>query len=544
MNVTTQVTQPIAGQRPGTSGLRKKVAVFQQPHYLENFVQAIFDSLEGFAGATLVLGGDGRFHNLAAVQTILRMAAANGFGRVLVGQGGILSTPAASCVIRKHGAFGGIILSASHNPGGPDGDFGIKYNTGNGGPAPEKITDAIYANTQQITRYLTVEAPEIDLATPGTRTVGPMQVEVIDPVADHAELLATLFDFERIGAMLRRPGFRICFDAMHAVTGPYAHEIFVKRLGAPAASVINGVPLPDFGGGHPDPNPTYAEELVKTMFSADAPDFGAASDGDGDRNMIVGRHFIVTPSDSLAVLAANAHLVPGYAAGLKGVARSMPTSAAADRVAAALGIASFETPTGWKFFGNLLDAGKATLCGEESAGTGSDHVREKDGIWAVLFWLDILAARGESVEAIVRDHWRRFGRNFYSRHDYEGVDSAAANALMAHLRESLATLPGRVFGAETVASADDFAYTDPVDGSLSTAQGIRIGLASGSRIVFRLSGTGTEGATLRVYLERFEPDAAKHAVDTQAALAPLIALADQLAGIRERTGRERPTVIT
>jgi phosphoglucomutase len=542
--VITQTTEPIAGQRPGTSGLRKKVTVFQQPSYLENFVQAIFDSLEGFAGKTLVLGGDGRFHNLAAIQTILRMAAANGFGRVLVGQGGILSTPAASCVIRKHQAFGGIILSASHNPGGPDGDFGIKYNTGNGGPAPEKITDAIYANTQKITRYLTVDAPEVDLATLGTRTLGAMQVEVIDPVADHAELLATLFDFDRIGAMLRRPDFRICFDAMHAVTGPYAHEIFVRRLGAPAASVINGVPLPDFGGGHPDPNPTYAEQLVDTMFAADPPDFGAASDGDGDRNMIVGRRFIVTPSDSLAVLAANAHLVPGYAAGLKGVARSMPTSAAADRVAAALGIASFETPTGWKFFGNLLDAGMATLCGEESAGTGSDHVREKDGLWAVLFWLDILAARGESVETIVREHWRRFGRNFYSRHDYEGVDSAAANSLMAHLRDSLATLPGRVFGADTVASADDFAYTDPVDGSLSTAQGIRIGLASGSRVVFRLSGTGTEGATLRVYLERFEPDAAKHGVETQAALAPLIALADQLAGIRERTGRERPTVIT
>jgi len=548
MNVIKQATQPIAGQRPGTSGLRKKVTVFQQPHYLENFVQAIFDSLEGFTGTTLVLGGDGRFHNLAAIQTILRMASANGFARVLVGQGGILSTPAASCVIRKRQAFGGIILSASHNPGGPDGDFGIKYNTGNGGPAPEKITDAIYANTQKITRYLTLDvtldAPEIDLATLGTHTLGAMRVEVIDPVADHAELLATLFDFKRIGAMLRRPDFRICFDAMHAVTGPYAHEIFVKRLGAPAASVINGVPLPDFGGGHPDPNPTYAEELVKTMFTADAPDFGAASDGDGDRNMIVGQRFIVTPSDSLAVLAANAHLVPGYAAGLKGVARSMPTSAAADRVAAALGIASFETPTGWKFFGNLLDAGKATLCGEESAGTGSDHVREKDGIWAVLFWLDILAARGESVEEIVRDHWRRFGRNFYSRHDYEGVDSAAANALMAQLRDSLATLPGRVFGADTVASADDFAYTDPVDGSLSTAQGIRIGLASGSRIVFRLSGTGTEGATLRVYLERFEPDAAKHGIETQEALAPLIALADQLAGIRQRTGRERPTVIT
>ena len=544
MNVIEQPTQPIAGQRPGTSGLRKKVTVFQQPHYLENFVQAIFDSLEGFAGATLVLGGDGRFHNLAAIQTILRMAAANGFGRVLVGQGGILSTPAASCVIRKHQAFGGIILSASHNPGGPEGDFGIKYNTGNGGPAPEKITEAIYANTQKIGRYLTLDAPEIDVTTLGTHTLGAMQVEVIDPVADHAELLATLFDFERIGAMLRRPGFRICFDAMHAVTGPYAHEIFVKRLGAPAASVINGVPLPDFGGGHPDPNPTYAEELVKTMFATDAPDFGAASDGDGDRNMIVGRSFIVTPSDSLAVLAANAHLVPGYAAGLKGVARSMPTSAAVDRVAASLGIASYETPTGWKFFGNLLDAGKATLCGEESAGTGSDHVREKDGVWAVLFWLDILAARGESVEAIVRDHWRRFGRNFYSRHDYEGVDTAAANALMAHLRDSLASLPGRAFGAETIASADDFAYTDPVDGSLSTAQGIRVGLASGSRVVFRLSGTGTEGATLRVYLERFEPDAAKHGAETQAALAPLIALADQLAGIRERTGRERPTVIT
>jgi len=549
MNVIKQSTQPIAGQRPGTSGLRKKVAVFQQPHYLENFVQAIFDSLEGFAGSTLVLGGDGRFHNLAAIQTILRMAAANGFGRVLVGQGGILSTPAASCVIRKRKAFGGIILSASHNPGGPDGDFGIKYNAGNGGPAPEKITDAIYANTQRIARYLTLDAPEIDLVTLGTRMLGAMQVEVIDPVADHAELLATLFDFERIGALLRRPDFRICFDAMHAVTGPYAQEIFVKRLGAPASSVINGVPLPDFGGGHPDPNPTYAEELVKTMFaegsgSQSAPDFGAASDGDGDRNMIVGRRFIVTPSDSLAVLAANAHLIPGYAAGLKGIARSMPTSAAADRVAAALGIASFETPTGWKFFGNLLDAGKATLCGEESAGTGSDHVREKDGVWAVLFWLNILAVRGESVEAIVRDHWRRFGRNFYSRHDYEGVDSAAANALMAHLRESLATLPGRVFDAETVASADDFAYTDPVDGSVSTAQGIRIGLASGSRIVFRLSGTGTEGATLRVYLERFEADAAKHGVETQQALAPLIALADRLAGIRERTGRERPTVIT
>lgn len=549
MQTRTVPTQPIAGQRPGTSGLRKKVAVFQQTPYLENFVQSVFDSLEGFAGQTLVLGGDGRFFNDTAIQTILRMAAANGFGRVLVGQHGILSTPAASCVIRKHAAFGGIILSASHNPGGPDGDFGIKYNTGNGGPAPEKITEAMFANTQQITRYLTVDAADVDLAAIGTSTVGAMAVEVIDPVADHAELLASLFDFERIGLMLRSGSFRMCFDAMHAVTGPYAHEIFVRRLGAPADSVMNGVPLPDFGGGHPDPNPTYAADLIETMFAegpaaTDAPDFGAASDGDGDRNMIVGRRFVVTPSDSLAVLAANATLAPGYAKGLTGVARSMPTSAAVDRVAAQLGIPCFETPTGWKFFGNLLDAGQVTLCGEESAGTGSDHVREKDGIWAVLFWLNILAVRGESVEAILRDHWRTFGRNYYSRHDYEGVDSTAANALMAQLRASLATLPGRTIQGATIASADDFAYTDPVDGSVSSAQGIRIGLADGSRIVFRLSGTGTEGATLRVYLERFEPDAARHAVETQAALAPLIGVAEQLAGIREHTGRTLPTVVT
>ena len=544
MNVITTPTSPIAGQRPGTSGLRKKVTVFQQPNYLENFVQAIFDSLEGLKGQTLVLGGDGRFYNSAAIQIIVHMAAANGFGRVLVGQHGILSTPAASCVIRKHQAFGGIILSASHNPGGPEGDFGIKYNTGNGGPAPEKITEAIFAATQTIARYLTMAAADVDLAVQGETMVAGMAVEVIDSVADHADLLATLFDFDRIGALLRSGSFKMCFDAMHAVTGPYANEIFVKRLGAPASSVMNGVPLPDFGGGHPDPNPTYAEDLIKVMFSDDAPDFGAASDGDGDRNMIVGRHFIVTPSDSLAVLAANAQLVPGYANGLKGVARSMPTSAAVDRVAEKLGIACFETPTGWKFFGNLLDAGKVTLCGEESAGTGSDHVREKDGVWAVLFWLNILAVRRESVEQILRSHWLRFGRNYYSRHDYEGVDSAAANGLIAHLRESLATLPGQTIAGATIASADDFAYTDPVDGSVSTAQGIRIGLKDGSRIVFRLSGTGTEGATLRVYLERFEPDPSKHAVETQAALAPLIALADRLAGIRERTGREQPTVIT
>jgi phosphoglucomutase len=544
MMPVTVPTQPFPGQRPGTSGLRKKVSVFQQPGYLENFVQAIFDSLEGFQGGTLVLGGDGRYHNDVAIQTIVRMAAANGFGRVLVGQHGILSTPAASCVIRKHRAFGGIILSASHNPGGPDGDFGIKYNAVNGGPAPEKLTEAFTARSTSITRYLTLDTPAIDLSRLASTRVADTRIDVIDAVLDHADLLESLFDFGAIRKLIGSGRFRLCFDAMHAVTGPYAHEVLVRRLGAPESAVINGVPLPDFGAGHPDPNPTYATELIETMFGADAPDFGAASDGDGDRNMIVGRRFIVTPSDSLAVLAANAHLVPGYAAGLKGVARSMPTSGAVDRVAQALRIPCFETPTGWKFFGNLLDAGKITLCGEESAGTGSDHVREKDGLWAVLFWLNILAVRGESVEAILRDHWRRYGRNFYSRHDYEGVDSAAAAGLMAALRDSFATLPGRRFGDLVVASADDFAYTDPVDGSVSTGQGVRIGFQDGARIVFRLSGTGTEGATLRVYLERFEADPARHGEDTQAALGPLIGVADAIAGVTQRTGRTRPTVIT
>ena len=556
--VVTVPTRPFAGQRPGTSGLRKKVSVFRQEHYLENFVQSIFDALEGFEGRELVLGGDGRFFNEHAIQVILRMAAAAGFGRVLVGQGGILSTPAASCVVRKRAAFGAIILSASHNPGGPDGDFGIKFNSDNGGPAPEKMTEAIWRKSEAIERYrIEDSAANVDLSRLGDSTVGAMQVEVIDPVVDHADLLATLFDFDAIGMLLRDGRFRMRFDAMHAVTGPYAQEIFVRRLGAPAESVMNGVPLADFGGGHPDPNPTYAEDLIEAMTGADSPEFGAASDGDGDRNMIVGRGFggpfarpfVVTPSDSLAVLAANAHLVPGYANGLKGIARSMPTSRAADRVAAALGVPCHETPTGWKFFGNLLDAGLATLCGEESAGTGSDHVREKDGVWAVLFWLNVVAARRASVEEIVRDHWRRFGRDIYSRHDYEGVDAAAAAGLVDHLREQLPSLPGRRFdradgSMTTVMHADDFAYTDPVDGSVTERQGIRIGFDDGARIVFRLSGTGTEGATLRVYLERFEPDPARQGVDTQAALAPLIELADRIAGIAERTGRTAPTVIT
>ena len=544
MSVKTVPTRPFEGQLPGTSGLRKKVTVFRQPGYLENFVQSVFDAVPGLVGNTLVLGGDGRYYNDRAVQTILRMAAANGVAKVIVGRGGLLSTPAASELIRSRGAHGGLILSASHNPGGPDGDFGIKYNISNGGPAPEKVTEAIHRRTQAIDRYLTVEAADIDLQRDGATTLGAMQVEVVDPVASYARLMQRLFDFERIRALLTRGDFRLCFDAMHAITGPYAHAILEGQLGAPAGSVINGVPLPDFGGGHPDPNPTYADELIGRLFGVDAPDFGAASDGDGDRNMIVGRRFIVTPSDSLAVLAANATLVPGYAAGLKGVARSMPTSGAVDRVAQALGIPCHETPTGWKFFGNLLDAGMATLCGEESAGTGSDHVREKDGLWAVLFWLNILAVRGGSVEQIVREHWQRYGRNVYSRHDYEGVDAAVATQIVADLREALSTLPGREVAGLKIARADDFGYTDPVDGSVSRGQGLRVFFDDGARIVLRLSGTGTEGATLRLYLERFEPDAARHGIETQAALQPLIDAAEVLTGLRARAGRDRPTVIT
>lgn len=544
MKILTVKTRPFTDQRPGTSGLRKPVSVFKREHYLENFVQSIFDCLEGLAGQTLVLGGDGRYHNREAIQVILRMAAANGVGRVLVGRGGILSTPAASCVIRRHKAFGGIVLSASHNPGGPEGDFGIKYNVGNGGPAPEKITEAIYARSKVITEYLTLAPERIDIDSLGTRRLADMVIEVIDPVSDYAALMQDLFDFDRIHGLFNSGMFSLAFDAMHAVTGPYAQEILERRLGAATGSVMNAEPLPDFGGGHPDPNLTYAHDLVEKMFGRDAPALGAASDGDGDRNMILGRNFFVTPSDSLAILAANAHLVPGYRLGIAGIARSMPTSQAADRVAASLGVECYETPTGWKFFGNLLDAGKVTLCGEESFGTGSDHIREKDGLWAVLFWLNLLAVKRESVEKIVRGHWRRFGRNFYSRHDYEGVDADAAEGLIERLRGSLAGLPGRRLGHYTVAYADDFSYTDPVDGSVSERQGVRIGFEGGSRLVFRLSGTGTQGATLRLYAEQYEPDPSKHDQDTQQALGEIIRIADELAEIRTRTGREAPTVIT
>ena len=547
MSIRTVATTPFTDQKPGTSGLRKKVAVFQAPTYLENFVQAVFDTINAPPGSTLVLGGDGRYYNREATQVILKMAAANGFGRVLVGQGGILSTPAASCVIRKHRSFGGLILSASHNPGGPEGDFGIKYNTGNGGPAPEKITDAIFARSRTLDSYRIVDAPDAVLDRLGSQTMGDMKVEVIDPVTDYAELMESLFDFAAIRALIDG-GFRLCFDAMHAVTGPYAREILERRLGAPAGTVINGVPLEDFGGGHPDPNLTYADQLVAIMYGNDdanpAPDFGAASDGDGDRNMILGRHFFVNPSDSLAIIAANAMLAPGYAAGIAGIARSMPTSAAADRVAEKLGVPCYETPTGWKFFGNLMDAGKVTLCGEESFGTGSSHVREKDGLWAVLFWLNILAARRLSVEEVVHRHWAEYGRNVYSRHDYEALPSAVAAGIMAQVQGRFGELPGKVFGDYRVKFCDDFSYTDPIDGSLSKGQGLRIVMDDGSRIVFRLSGTGTEGATLRLYLEAFEADPARQKVDAQQALAGLIDIAHELSQLKQRTGREQPTVIT
>ena len=546
MTIERIATSPIPGMKPGTSGLRKKVTEFASGNYLANFVQSVFNAVrpaDGFGGLTLVVGGDGRYYNAQAIQTVIRIAAANGFGRALVGQGGILSTPAASCVIRKHAAFGGLVLSASHNPGGPDGDFGIKFNAANGGPAPEKITDAIYAESLKIAEILSLGTPDADLSRIASFQVGGMQVEVIDPVADYVELMRELFDFEALRAAFAG-GLRLAFDAMHAVTGPYAHAIFERELGAPAGTVRNGTPLPDFGGHHPDPNLVHAKHLLDLMMGPDAPDLGAASDGDGDRNLIIGRGIFIPPSDSLAMLAANAHLAPAYRGGIAGVARSMPTSAAVDRVAAKLGVPCFETPTGWKFFGNLLDAGRITLCGEESAGTGSNHVREKDGVWAVLLWLSVIAARRQSVAGIAREHWATYGRNYYTRHDYEGIDTGAAQGLMKALGEKLPGLAGTAIGGRTVAKADDFSYTDPVDGSVSKNQGLRVMFEDGARIVYRLSGTGTTGATLRVYIERYEADPALLAQDTQAALADLIATSRDLARLGEFTGSTEPDVVT
>jgi phosphoglucomutase len=544
MQVKQVNTQPFAGQKPGTSGLRKKVTEFQQPGYLENFVQSIFNTIAPCQGKTLVVGGDGRYYNREAIQIIIRMALANGFAKLMVGQGGILSTPAASCVIRKYKTCGGIVLSASHNPGGPKEDFGIKFNAENGGPAAEALTEAIYQQTQQINQYLTLESDDINLDQIGTMQLAGAEIEIFDPVSDYADLMENLFDFPAMKALLTLTDFRMCFDAMHAVTGPYAQEILEHRLAAPPGTVMNATPLPDFGGGHPDPNQVHAHELIVSMRGKQGADFGAASDGDGDRNMVLGRDFYINPCDSLAILAANAHLIPGYSRGISGIARSMPTSRAADRVAEAQGIECYETPTGWKFFGNLLDAGRITLCGEESFGTGSDHVREKDGLWAVLFWLNLLAIKKQSVENIVKAHWAQYGRDYFTRHDYEAVDSEKAQQMIERLRNNLDKLVGQEFGGYMVQAADDFSYQDPVDNSVSTAQGIRIYLGDGGRIVFRLSGTGTQGATLRVYLDCYQNDPDKLQQDPQQALAGLINVADQIAGIAEYTGRSQPDVIT
>ena len=537
-------TAPFEGQRPGTSGLRKKVTVFEQPRYLENFVQSIFDSLEDYQGKTLVIGGDGRYFNRKAIQTIIKMAVANGFGELMIGKGGLLSTPAASCVIRKYQAFGGIILSASHNPGGPTEDFGIKYNISNGGPAPEKVTEAIYANTQKIESYKIADTPDVDLDMIGEKVLGETKIKIIDPVTDYAQMMSKLFDFDLIRRLFEVGHFKMRYDAMHAVTGPYAKYILEDVLKAPKGTVVNGDPKEDFGGGHPDPNLVHARKLVEYMFSDEAPDFGAASDGDGDRNMILGRKFYVNPSDSLAVIVANFWNAPGYDRGLTGVARSMPTSQAVDRVARGMGMSCYETPTGWKFFGNLLDANKATICGEESFGTGSNHVREKDGLWAVLYWLNIIAAANMSVEEIVRAHWKKYGRNFYSRHDYEAVDSKIANEIMDDMRMMSADAAGKFYGNYEVETFDDFKYIDPVDKSESAHQGIRVLFKDGSRIVFRLSGTGTQGATIRIYIEKYEPNVARHDVDPQEALAELIEIAEEISHVKAKTGRKAPDVIT
>jgi phosphoglucomutase len=539
-------TKPFEGQRPGTSGLRKKTRVFMQPNYLENAVQSIFNVIRETAGDfgqhVLVIGGDGRYYNREAIKIIINMAVANGFGKLLVARGGLMSTPAVSAVIRRRGALGGLILSASHNAGGIDEDFGIKYNIHNGGPAPESVTEAVYEQTQKITEYITISDANVDIESEGSTRIGQTQIDVINSLKDYCELMEELFDFESI-RWLFASGFRMTFDAMHAITGPYAHHLLEERLGAAPGTVIKGTPLPDFGGHHPDPNLVYAADLVDRLADDNGPDFGAACDGDGDRNLILGRRFFVSPGDSLALIAEHAKdAIPAFREGLAGVARSMPTSTAADRVAQELGIRFYETPTGWKFFGSLLDAGLCTICGEESFGTGSNHVREKDGVWAVLAWLSILAYTGKSVEQVVREHWRRFGRSYYQRHDFEGIDTDAAGKMIGALREKIPSLTGSNFGGSQIKTADEFSYTDPVDGSTATKQGIRLLLSDGSRVVVRLSGTGTSGATLRLYVERYINDAGVS--DVNEVLAPLLTEAKQLLQLHEFTGRDKPNVIT
>ncbi len=540
------VTKPFSDQKPGTSGLRKKTRVFLQPHYIENFIQSIFDALRktgpaDFSEQTLVLGGDGRFYNRAALQIILKIAAGNSFGKIMVGRGGLVSTPAMSAIIRRHSALGGILLTASHNPGGIEADFGVKYNIHNGGPAPEAFTEKIYSETQKIDRYFTLDWPDIDIDSNGAAKMGNSHVAIIDPLEDYVAVMGELFDFDALRRLFQS-GFRMVFDAMHGVTGIYAKEIFEKRLKAPAGTVIRETALVDFGGLHPDPNLAHAEELVKIMSAENAPDFGAACDGDGDRNMILGRNIFISPGDSLAVIAQHAReCIPGYSAGLSGVARSMPTSTAVDRVAENMKTPCYETPTGWKYFGNLMDAGKCTICGEESFGTGSAHIREKDGIWAVLSWLAILAVKRRSIAEIIKEHWQIYGRSYFQRHDYEGLDSQTANQAMDELRAKLNSLPGKQLAGSTVASADDFQYTDPVDGSVSARQGIRIILRDGSRIISRLSGTGTTGATLRLYFERVCKNG-DEPIETM--LQPLIEASKDIFQLHSRFNRNRPTVIT
>lgn len=539
----TMRTTPFDDQKPGTSGLRKRVAIFQQPGYLENFVQSIFDVLPELSGSLIVVGGDGRYYNDIAIQAILSIAAANGVKKAMVGRGGLLSTPAASCVIRKYGAEGSFVLSASHNPGGPKGDFGIKFNGKNGGPIVEAVTKKIFARSCVIDGYKIIENAEIDLDEIGQQKIGDMDVEIFDGVQDYADMMEEVFDFEVIRDLINS-GFSISYDAMHAITGPYAKEIFVNRLGASTVTLMNAEPLPDFGGGHPDPGPTYAKKLFERMLDENAPDFGACSDGDGDRHLVLGPNTYVSPSDSLAVLTANAHLAKGYREGISGVARSMPTSRAVDRVAEKMGIPCFETPTGWKFFGTLLDAGRITICGEESAGASSAHIREKDGLWAILLWLNIIAVSKKSVPEILHDHWKEYGRNYYARHDYEGVKTSKAEGVMEKLRQRLSDLPGRCYFDETVMKADSFTYTDPIDGSVSPNQGLRIEFESGSRLVIRLSGTGTVGATLRVYLENYTPPSGELEKNTQTALQNLTQIANEIADIKSILGRDEPSMIS